>query len=692
VARRLAELRVGADPVYRRIVQGLSAAAILALAFSVLSRATAPAVGLLAAALAAINLGYAANGTWQRAQAHSSVALLAATALLLPLDFPSAATPAALLMLVAAAAARPLTGPMGGRIWLVLCSLGTGWTLLRASPDALTWVTLLRIAFVLSGICLAYAFVAFFVSTREKSLAKLGTAIELATAAEAKAKNARAANEELLARVTHDLRTPLAGIMGVCEVLQMEAAAATTAERLNLIRGSAGMMLHVVQDLLDRATSQRNELEIRRVRFDLRQAVEECVGVVSPLARAKELTLDLSLPLSIPQHLIGDPVRLRQVLMNLLGNAVKFTRRGRVSVAVLEQPVSRGRAGYRFEVADTGPGLAGSLQEILAAGPRRGAGPGDADRGAGLGLQICQQLVKAMHGQLGAQSSPGAGSTLWFEIAFDIDAHPSGPRVPVSPPDRSVGAGSPCNCVLVVEDDVVIARVLSDFLGLLGIAVDHAPTAGEAAELYSPERHDLVLVDLNLPDRLGSDLALDLRQRAAVAERFVILGMSADSRLASWNSPEAHAFDDVLIKPIGLEQLREAIAGYFSAPGVKLSDAGYATTTAVVNLGRIEALRALEQPTQRPLLRLLVDSYARSAPALVEEIARAAASGGRESVRAAAHKLRGSSGNIGADAAMNLAARIEEASDSRSYGELQSDAARLQEVVTEAIQTLHSVV
>ncbi len=690
--RAQADLSPGDDPVARRLKQGLSGAAIVAVTLAVAARSIPPAVGFLVAALAGTNAWYRGTPSWRYARAHLSVALLAGTAMALPLDVPAAATAVALLLLVAAGAARPLTGPRGGGVWLVLGSLGASWAVISSARHSLALVDLPALALVLGGIWLGYSFVAIFVSTREKSLANLSAAIEFASAAEASARSARSANEELLARVTHDLRTPLAGIMGVCEILQMEASVPASTERIGLIRGSAGMMLHVVQDLLDRVVSQRSELEIRRVRLDLRQALEECVGLMSPLAREKGLALELSFPQAVPQNLVGDPVRLRQVLMNLLGNAVKFTRRGCVSVAVLELSSNHDRTAYRFEVSDTGPGLSADLEEILAASPERGESRDDSERGAGLGLQICRQLVKAMNGRLGANSSLGVGSTLWFELAFSADTFSSSPRLLAQVPVHSTSNVSPCTRVLVVEDDPVIARVLSEFFGLLGIAVDLAPSAAEGSAIYSPSRHDLVLVDLNLPDRLGSDLALDLRHRAAVAERIVILGMSADARLASWDSAEAQAFDDVLIKPIGLDQLREAVTDHFAAPGVEAGKRSRAPSAAEVNIERIVSLRELEKATQRPLLRTLVDSFARSAPALVEEIRGGAASGGREAVKAAAHKLRGSSGNIGADAVMNLAAEIEEASDSESSCDLAASSIRLKELVEQAVVALKAAI
>lgn len=674
------------DPDFRRadferFAGAAALSATAAFAYSMVAGSLAPALAVLAIAATGANALVRVRPAQTLARSHVAIALLCASAFALPTTDAAARPVAILWLFVAAVASRPLTGRAGGLTWATVAACLAAATLARSAAEPLSAPSLAATSLTLLGIALGYSFVGFFLSTRESHSASLRDAVASGLRSETRALEARAANEDLLARVTHDLRTPLEGVLGVSELLRLEPLPRATAERIDLIRGSAGAMLYVVRDLLDRDAEQRRGIELQSVRVDVRRALAECIDLATPLAGERDLRLEVSLPEELPDRLLGDPVRLRQVLLNLLRHALRSARRGLIRLSVREISRQPESFAFRFALTHNEPHDAASSARVPFAAqtlpPSREAPPVDSN----LGLSICRTLVKAMGGECGVESSGDDETTLWFELRFPIDRSPTVPSSPIfdatqlAPlPDRPAGA-------LLVEDDPVLARVLREMLERLQVPVDVAATPDEALTTYLPRKHSLAMIDLGLSPRSGSKLALDLRFRSSVGTGLVILGIGADASLEADAEFDARAFDQILPQPIRIQDVHAAIADYFStaSPAASLAESSAGEMDAI-DPERLATLRALERQIDASLIRELVESFEDSAPSLALELKKAVERSDRDSIRRLAHKLRGTSGNIGAQRAMVIAAALEAAA---AEGDLRQLAAQVEALAGE---------
>jgi signal transduction histidine kinase/HPt (histidine-containing phosphotransfer) domain-containing protein/ActR/RegA family two-component response regulator len=648
----------GIDPDFRgadfeRFAGATALSATAAFVYSMVAGSLAPALAVLAIAAAISNALVRVRPTQIRARAHMAIALLCASALALPAADADARPLAILWLFVAAVASRPLTSRAGGVTWATVTACLAAATLARSAVDPLSTRSLVATFLTLLGIALGYSFVEFFLSTREKHSAGLRDAVARALHAEAGAHKARAANEDLLARVTHDLHTPLEGLLGVSELLRREPLPRATAERLDLIRGSAGAMLYVVRDLLDRDSAQRRGIELQSVRVDFRRALAECIDLATPLASERGSRFELSFPETWPDRLLGDPVRLRQVLMNLLGHALRSARHGVIRVSVRELARERELSVVRFALTYAVPPDAVSPVTLP---PAASASPAESNPG----LAICHTLVEAMGGKCGVEADGGAETTLWFELRFREDLSPTPPSWPALNAQQLAALAERPAGALLVEEDPVLARAIREMLEGLEIPVDAVATPAEALAAYLPRKHALALIDLGLSPRSGIELALDLRFRSAIGTGLVILGMGADARFDAETASVERVFDLVLQQPIRLQDVHAAIADHFSLA----APAGAAGERPAGGLGaidpeRLATLRALERQIDASLIRELVESFAESSALLAGELRTALGRSDRESVRRLAHKLRGTCGNIGAQRAMTSAAALE---------------------------------
>jgi two-component system, sensor histidine kinase len=454
-----------------------------------------------------------------------------------------------------------------------------------------------------------------------------------------KAEEANRAKGEFLANVTHEVRTPLSAIIGMTGLLP-------DSETARRIRTSAESLPAIIGDILDFSKIDSRKLTLAREPLALRAVLQGVLDTVQVTAEAKGLRLVLDVMTEVPDALVGDALRLRQILVNLVGNAIKFTQSGEIRMRVDVASRLPGEICLHFAVIDTGIGIPRDKLELVFEAFAQADGT-SARRfgGTGLGLSISARLVELMGGDIWVESQVGTGSAFRFTANFGLQGAEAGTQPPAAPVEITPVA------VLVVDDEQVHRELISHVLRQRGHRVVTARNGREA--LVELARHELqiVLMDLQMPEMDGLQLATAIRAwERGNGSHLPLVAMTASIVSKDLEQCREAGIDETLIKPIARERLFRMVESL-------AADTATSIAPPPELAGRAAFLEGLGNDTS--LARRLVDLFVQDSVRLVDDISRAIADRDAERLRRAAHTLKGSVSNFPAGPARDTAARME---------------------------------
>ncbi len=467
---------------------------------------------------------------------------------------------------------------------------------------------------------------------------------------------------EFMATMSHEIRTPMNGVLGMAQVLGKTPLDANQRKYVDTILRSGKALLTVLSDILDFSKIEAGRLELERTAFSLRQTVSDVVELYSEQAAAKRLDLVLHCAADCPRQVVGDPGRVRQVVLNLVGNAIKFTDAGSVRVEIAVIARHPDRATLRVAVTDTGIGIprAGqtrlfdSFSQVDASTTRKYGG-------SGLGLAICKRLVELMGGEIGLISAAGEGSTFWFSVPFALAQD-------VAPESLDIGADDALPLaisgrVLLVEDVDFNQIVVKTLLEPLGLDVDVANNGEEALRRLDEDRYDLILMDCQMPVMDGYEATRKIRARERPGVHIPIIALTASVFKVERQKCADAGMDDFIPKPVDEAVLRDRVVKWLrdARPAPVLRTEGVSRPRmpgdpelcSAMRYAKFEKLMGAQAPA-------VVASFIANGEEKIRVLEQAARSGDAATLQTVSHALKGISATVGATRMHRLAGELEQ--------------------------------
>jgi signal transduction histidine kinase len=381
------------------------------------------------------------------------------------------------------------------------------------------------------------------------------------------AETANQAKSIFLANMSHELRTPISGILGMTEMALHRASEAKQIDQLNKVRISSLHLLGIINDILDISKIEAEQLKLESIIFNLNGVIENLSNINQPLATQKGLDLIIEIPPELTHTSFkGDPLHLGQILINLVGNALKFTQTGSVKLSAQLLEESADSIFCRFEVSDTGIGISADAQKrLFTAFEQADSSTTRKHGGTGLGLAICKHLTRMMHGNIGVNSQPGTGSTFWFTIRLEKTAQLNAPTLPCKTAIEQIKVHHLGANILLVDDDPLNLEITCWMLEEAGLIVEQAINGLEAVEKVRGTDYDLILMDMQMPLMNGMEATRIIRTLTKVQQPPIIAFTAnafEEDKLACLNA----GMNDHISKPLVQEAFYPMLLKWLDAP------------------------------------------------------------------------------------------------------------------------------